>query len=274
MPRAARQGEAAGCKAPVRRLAWLAGMVVASRAGDAPSTKVSLVSPELSPQEFKLAVQETARELATSGSVFITPPSYEVEGRRLRYHVGGVDCQALGLNDEFSLAVCVQLQAQILEQLFESRAPGQGFWREPVGSLFAVVDEVSSGRTDSGFEPKALAARREKALAQLESEIRKVAAAGGLTAEKLVFEPGRNKALGFPIEITTDPPGGTVRIVSYLAYKRAHYYGKQDKLPWITLSATETLMGRYHYLATWTDDKMAEGNFEVDRPKAFTFRPD
>jgi len=82
----------------------------------------------------------------------------------------------------------------------------------------------------------------------------------------------------FQVKMSTDPQGGTIKMMTYLQYRKCIILKlAQDLWPWITYNQDYSfLIGKYRYGVKWPDGRKAEGNIEItnESPWRETAAPD
>jgi len=82
------------------------------------------------------------------------------------------------------------------------------------------------------------------------------------------------------VEIKTNPPGGTVSVISLFSYKlcQARGINPDDRERcsgwWEAVSVSEDLIGEYQYHAEWPDGKKKKGKFRIGKKTTITISPE
>jgi hypothetical protein len=291
-------------------LPLLAALAVLGQARPADATELQEVASVPDPSNsdadrFKQAVLEATRTLAEDGSVFIMQPRYDVGEGTIEYHLGDVNSKILGSNDQFALAVEVQLRVQMLHNLFKLQAKDEQFWQGPMAALSQVAEQATSG---PDFDRREIKRQFNKALRVLEDAIDADAAARGLTAkrrrsatseeeealEELEMEAGdggggggeSNKARfgsrfelstskrtvkKFAVSIRTDPPNATIEYINNFDLELALSSGMAPG--WQTVATEKTrLLGIYVFAVTWSDGSKTRHKITVSSADPITIR--
>ncbi|MFL6447309.1 MAG: hypothetical protein ACJ746_06415 [Bryobacteraceae bacterium] len=159
--------------------------------------------------------------------------------------------------------------------------PQEDFWVTPFNhALLGVrecVDQIaaSQSKQDAGAIQYQCSSKIGPRFNELKASILAYAAAHDLK----LAEPDmtRSPATGFKIHVNIDPPGGHVKVMTLLEYKKYKYSKTPpDRYQWNELLDAETeMIGWYHYRAEWRSNITStdEDDFNVTAAGTLTFTP-
>ena len=240
------------------------------------------------------AIKNIAQETVQSGNDipnFVAAPDIKIDRQRKELHYGRGRTGSLRSTEDlgfkkdepWDLPLAMQIQIDLLTEIFDKLPGGKAIWapyrergefivKETIESLLSPPDEL-----DWRINHR----KREFAMFIGETVLPfdQVARKNGL---KAVLDEGYGAGEDMlKVEVLTEPPGGSVKVIPLLAYKVYQSLGRSSDLwPWKSLVRnTEMLLGKYKYAVTWPDGGLKEGETELkykenadDKPEKITFK--
>ena len=240
------------------------------------------------------AIKNIAQETVQSGNDipnFVAAPDIKIDRQRKELHYGRGRTGSLRSTEDlgfkkdepWDLPLAMQIQIDLLTEIFDKLPGGKAIWapyrergefivKETIESLLSPPDEL-----DWRINHR----KREFAMFIGETVLPfdQVARKNGL---KAVLDEGYGAGEDMlKVEVLTEPPGGSVKVIPLLAYKVYQSLGRSSDLwPWKSLVRnTEMLLGKYKYAGTWPDGGLKEGEIELkykenadDKPEKITFK--
>jgi hypothetical protein len=161
----------------------------------------------------------------------------------------------------------VLIRAEALGRDFRVCASTQVFWVRPLEQVRSITAKVVDAAYKTGSEDEWNSEKQTyetqvgAEFTVLEKELLAYA-----DKEGLGVRTSRGPVQGYQVEIRIDPPRAHVKFMPFLNYKRCVAFNLNLKDYWVDLNAgTQTLIGKYHYLAEWPPSLNGpdEGNFDI-----------
>jgi hypothetical protein len=241
-------------------------------------------------RKIKLFAQEevNATRARITGSL---PVLYiDREEKTVEYQLGEIKIDKCGLagHDPYQLPYQKQIHIELIERSFSKQLSGDPFWKKHLRRaehlIYLSILDIESTPNRNNLRRK-LVKRREqidKEFHELVIAIRHFAKRRGYRARR--YTPLDSGCSGcdqapelWPVRIATEPPSGTVKLLTMLAYRQCNDLkkcGSKRDWPWLTLVQGDAkLGGRYYYLTQWPNGQRVEGIIFVRNAEPLVFRP-
>jgi hypothetical protein len=171
----------------------------------------------------------------------------------------------------------ILIRADALGRDFRSFTPTQLFWVRPLEQLKTLAAQMvnaayKTSEDEWPSEKQRYEAQVEAEFTVIEKELLAYADKAGLDVRT-----NRGSVQGYRVDVRIDPPRARVKYMPFLNYKRCVAFALNLKDYWLDLNAgTQTLIGKYHYLAEWplALNGPEEGNFDINGDgMTLTFQP-
>lgn len=242
-----------------------------------------------SPQNAESAraqeLKRMAREIISQGEpVFLEVPQLIINAQNkvVLYNSGVFRKEYLHFDgsDPYVLPFEKQLQIEALRDCFIKASLDEALWKPHLQGAEELVaqtlQEIEADPSAIGLPTRLLERRK-----QIDRELEKLKTAIGKLAQSKGYAfssrdgRGVKPVKGFEIEIITDPENGKVKLMPLLTYKKYLLLKiNKDRWEWQTLlQKRANLVGGYHYLVTWPDERQDEGNANITNDSPLRFSP-
>jgi hypothetical protein len=226
----------------------------------------------------------------------IVSPHIQIDFRKkeLLYGRGVMSLHIEGFNKEpWDLPLVMLIEIELFREIFDQMPGGKSIWKpykergeEIVKStiwdlLFFRTNELESRTNKINMRTREFVIFINETVQPFDQ----VARENGLKAVRsedgyFPGEGGPDEVDMLKVEVVTEPPGGSVKVIPLLVYRVYQSLGRSsDQWPWKSLVRnTELLLGKYRYIVSWPDGWSKEGQLELkykktayDKPEKITF---
>jgi hypothetical protein len=204
---------------------------------------------------------------------FLGRPRIKLEQNVLTYDLEAVPLRlVLSKDDPLAGPLEILIRSAVIRRDLRKLFPGETFWSAPLNDVEArtmslALRSDSEQTKNSAEETKSL----DKDLNTLKDELNRAALQKGWTVET-----HRGGGDAYDVQIVIDPPGAKLKMMPFLAYRKARFYGTSLDTLWNVYDpGAHRLIGRWRYRVEWTNAQGGpeEDNLSITDNATLTFSP-